>query len=94
MTTGFYAKSSFEMKFKPIFHCDAKPFVLGPRLGLNPTIFALGIPTPTPTASRWNIGGAKFSRWPCRFHVVCASFSALATQTLANANADSGGIQA
>ena len=30
-------------------------------------------PTPTPNASRWNIGGVgnpmrKLSRWPCRFH--------------------------
>ena len=68
---------------KPIFHCDAKHFALGPRVGLDPQHlnFALGIPmcwylkmlkfalpptrtvkfalpqTPTPNASRWNIGG-------------------------------------
>ena len=66
---------------KPIFHCDAKPFALGPRVGLDTQRhnFALGIPTcwylktlkfalpsmrtlkllptPTPNASRWNIGG-------------------------------------
>ena len=28
--------------FKPIFHCDAKTFALGPCVGHN---FALGIPT-------------------------------------------------
>ena len=43
--------------------------------------------------SRW-VPNAKFSRWPCRFHVVCASFFALAAQKLANVNADSRGIQA
>ena len=32
---------------KPIFHCDAKPFALGPGVGLSPQrhSFALGIPT-------------------------------------------------
>ena len=32
---------------KPIFHCNAKPFALGPRVGLDPQRhnFALGIPT-------------------------------------------------
>ena len=64
------------VKLKPIFHCDAKPFVLGPRVGLDPQRhnFALGIPTcwylktlkfalppmPTPNAGRWNIGGVEF----------------------------------
>ena len=41
------------------------PFALGPRVGLDPQRhnFVLGIlkfalpPTPTPNASRWNIGG-------------------------------------
>ena len=42
---------------------------------------------------RW-VPNAKFSHWPFRFHVVFASFSALATRKLANANADSGGIRA
>ena len=32
--------------------------------------------------------------WPCTFHVVCTSFSALATWKLANTNADSGEIRA
>ena len=34
-------------RLKPIFHCDAKPFALGPRFGLDPQRhnFALGIPT-------------------------------------------------
>ena len=45
-------------------------------------------PTQTPNASRWNIGGI---RSPTQ---NCASFSALAMRKLANANADSGGIQA
>ena len=32
---------------KPIFHCNAKPLTLGPRVGLDPQreILALGIPT-------------------------------------------------
>ena len=32
---------------KPIFHCDAKPFALGPAVGLDPQRynFVLGIPT-------------------------------------------------
>ena len=32
---------------KAIFHCDAKPFAMGPRIGLYPQRhnFALGIPT-------------------------------------------------
>ena len=90
---------------KPIFHCDAKPFALGPDVGLDPQRqnFASEIPTcwylktlrfalpptlkfalptkPTPNTSRWNIGSigsakfsAKFSCWPCRFHVVCVNF--------------------
>ena len=56
---------------KPIFHCDAKPFALGPGVGLNPNAtIVLGIPTywylktlklalpPTqnPNASQCNIG--------------------------------------
>ena len=56
---------------KPIFHCEAKPCALGPRIDPHCHNFALGIPTfcylkmlkfalpprPTPNASRWNIGG-------------------------------------
>ena len=36
-----------KIKPKPIFHCDAKPFALGPRVGLDPKHhnFALRIPT-------------------------------------------------
>ena len=61
------------LNLKPIFHCDAKPFALGPCVGLDPQRhnFALGIPTCwylktlkfglpptlTPNTSRWNIGG-------------------------------------
>ena len=49
-------------------------------------MFALS-PTPTPDASQWNIGGIRsfgvghvyFMLISCIFHVVCASFSALAT---------------
>ena len=59
-------------------------------------------PTPTPVASQWNIGGVGssgvghvyFMYISCMFHVVCASFSALATQELADAKADSSGVQA
>ena len=59
-------------------------------------------PTPTPGASQWNIGGVAssgvspvyFMYISCIFHVVCASFSALATQELADANPVSSGILA
>ena len=62
--------------------------------------------TPTPDASQWNIGGVgsptqiscvghvHFMYISCIFHSVCASFSALATPELADAKADSSGIQA
>ena len=64
-------------------------------------IFALPL-TPTPDASQWNIGGVGssgvghvyFMYISCIFHVVCASFSALAMQKLADAKADSSGIWA
>ena len=56
----------------------------------------------TPDASQWNIGGVGssgvghvyFMYISCIFHVVCASFSALARRELADAKADSSGIQA
>ena len=59
-----------------------KPFALPPTPNLK---FALP-PTPTPDASPWNIGGVGssgvghvyFMYISCTFHVVCASFSALA----------------
>ena len=63
-------------------------------------------PTRNPNASKWNIGCVGYQRQnsgighvhfmsiSCLFHVVCASFSALATQELADAKADSSGIQA
>ena len=58
--------------------------------------------TPTPNASQWNIGGVGssgvghvfFMYISCIFHVVCASFSALATRELADANPVFGGIWA
>ena len=36
-----------QINHKPIFHCVAKPFALGPCIGLDPQChnFALGIPT-------------------------------------------------
>ena len=59
-------------EIKPIFHCDAKPFTLGPRVGLDPQRhnFVLPIPRcwylktlkfalppmPTPNGNRCNIG--------------------------------------
>ena len=63
--------------------------------------FAL-LPTPTPDASQWNIGGVGssgvdhvyFMYISCIFHVVCATFSVLATRELANANPVSSGIWA
>ena len=59
-------------------------------------------PTPTPNASQWNIGGGGssgvghvyFVYISCIFHVVCATFSALATRKLADANPVSRGIWA
>ena len=59
-------------------------------------------PEPTPDASQWNIGGVGssgighvyFMYISCIFHVVCASFSALATRKLADANPVSSGIWA
>ena len=73
-------------------------FVLPPTPNLK---FALPR-TPTPDASQWNIGGVGsygvgyvyFMYISCIFHVVCASFSALATLELANAKADFSGIWA
>ena len=71
-------------------------------LPLTPNLkFALP-PTRTPDASQWNIGGVRssgvghvyFIYISCIFHVVCTSFSALATRELANAKADSSGIWA
>ena len=43
-------------KRKPIFHCDTKPFALGPRVGLDPQShnFALGI------LSCWYLKALKF----------------------------------
>ena len=47
---------------------------------------------------QWNIGGVGSSgvghNISCIFHVVCASFSALATRKLADAEANSSGIWA
>ena len=59
-------------------------------------------PKPTPDANQWNIGGVGssgvghvyFMYISCIFHVVCATFSALATQKLADANPVSSGIWA
>ena len=64
-----------------------------------------GHPTQNPNASQWNIGcgyqtqisgvgHVHFMYISCTFHVVCASFSALAMRELADAKADSSGIQA
>ena len=52
---------------KPIFHCDAKPFALGPRIGLDPQHhnFALGIPT------CWFLKTLKFALPPMRM-LKCA----------------------
>ena len=67
------AKRLYKGQWKPIFHCNAKKILLGPRIGLDPqrhnfeleiqTCWYLKSPkfalllTATPTASRWNIGG-------------------------------------
>ena len=73
-------------------------FALAPTQNLK---FALA-PTPTPDASQWNIGGVQssgvghvyFMYISCIFHVVCASFSALATRKLVDAKAVLSGIWA
>ena len=59
-------------------------------------------PGANPDTSQWNIGGVGssgighvyFMYISCIFHVVCASFSALATRELADANPVSSGIWA
>ena len=72
---------------------------------LEPTetlYFAFFYLTRNPNASQWNIGCVRSQRKilalamyiSCIFHVVCASFSALASRELADAKADSSGIQA
>ena len=69
----FFFHKANTSNLKPIVHCDAKPFTLGPGVGSDPQRhnFALGIqtcqylktlkfvlpPTPTSNASRCNIGG-------------------------------------
>ena len=82
-----------------IFWCYLKlKFALAPTQNLK---FALA-PTPTPDASQWNIGGVGssgvghvyFMYISCIFHVVCASFSVLATRKLADAKAVFSGIWA
>ena len=73
-------------------------FALAPMQNLK---FALAL-TPTPNASQWNIGGVGsygvghvyFMYISCIFHVVCASFSALAMHKLADAKAVFRGIWA
>ena len=54
---GIWALDSF---LKPIFHCDAKPFAVGPRIGLDPQRhnFMLGIPT------CWYLKTIKFALSP------------------------------
>ena len=66
----------------------------------------MGFKFASPDASQWNIGGVGSSGvghvyfmyisciYSCIFHVVYASFSALATQKLSDAKADSSGIWA
>ena len=63
---------SSDKYFKPIFHCDAKPFALGTFASPNAkdtnmlVSFALGDtnfsrhPTQNPDASQWNIGCVGF----------------------------------
>ena len=76
---------------KPIFHCDAKPFALGPRSGLDPKRhnFALGIPTCwylkmlklAANAKIWVTPNARGWRWACRFHVVYFLFPSVGYAT-------------
>ena len=41
---------------KPIFHCDAETFALGPCVGFDPQSEMLVSKTQNPTAGQWNIG--------------------------------------
>ena len=101
---------SFSLGLKPIFHCDAKLLALGTFASANAKdrTFALPNAKNTNMLVSLALGDASFLRWPCTyiggvgssgvghvyFHVVCVSFSALATRKLADAKADSSGIWA
>ena len=90
----------------PIFHCDAKPFALGPRVGLDPQRhnFALGIPTlkfalpPTGTlnaSSQWTIGCVGSPGVGARVgHVHFMLFVTFHVRWVANANTVFSGIWA
>ena len=111
------------INLKPIFHCDAKPFALGPGIGLDPqrpNFAKVGdtnmlvsknakicvtpnakhkicvIPNAKPKREpmeyrlHW-VPKAKYSHWPCRFHVVYPFFF---TRWVANANAVLSGLRA
>ena len=39
--------NTFQERVKPIFHCDAKSFVLGPGVGLDPQCHNFTLPIPT-----------------------------------------------
>ena len=56
----WFAQVVNSLILKPIFHCDAKPFALGPGVGLDPQrhTFALGIPT------CWYLKTLKFAFLP------------------------------
>ena len=47
---------------KPIFHCNAKPFVLGPGVGLDPKHHNFALPIPT----CWYLKTLKFALTPMR----------------------------
>ena len=86
---------NFALGIQTCWYRETLKFTLPPTQTLK---FALP-PTQTPNVSQWNISGVwvpntKFWCWPCRFNFVCAAFSALATRKLADANAESSGIQA
>ena len=66
---------------KPIFHCDAKPFALGPRVGVGNTIPL----TPTSNARVeyrccW-VPNMRGWHWPCTLHVFCVYFFCVGSPT-------------
>ena len=58
---------------KPIFHCDAKPFALGPRVGVTNMLVSKNAEiciTLNANANIWVTPNVRGWRWACRFRVV------------------------
>ena len=88
-------RQNFALGIPTCWYLKMLKFALPPTRHLKLTFH----PTQNIKESQWNIGGVGSSgvghvHISCIFHVVCASFSGLATRKLADAKADSIGIQA